>query len=148
MPSSGLSWHQACSWRTFINVGKNACKVKINKHILQFILCAWVLCLHGCLHVVWPRKASNRDIGTEPVCAVKHLGAAALSVRTTFPNGPSGSWAVAPLCPPGSLATEVLLSRPFPPEARFPQPKVRGFGGDSRAFQEETEGNLPAVGFA
>lgn len=34
------------------------------------------------------------------------------SVRTTFPNGPSGSWAVAPLCPPGTQATEELLSRP------------------------------------
>ncbi|MEJ1274858.1 hypothetical protein NN561_005749 [Cricetulus griseus] len=41
-------------------------------------------------------------------------GAAALSVRTTFPNGPSGGRAVAPLCPPGARATETLLSRPFP----------------------------------
>lgn len=36
------------------------------------------------------------------------------SVRTTFPNGPSGNWAVAPLCPPGTQTTEELLSRPPP----------------------------------
>lgn len=71
--------------------------------------------MNVCIHVVWLWKASDRDIGTEPVSATKHLGVAALSVRTTFPNGPSGSWAVAPLCPPGAQVTEALLSPALSP---------------------------------
>lgn len=86
-----------------------------------------MFCLHGCLHICGlAAESRERDIGTEPFNAAELLGADALSVWTTFPNGPSGSWAVAPLCPPGAQATESLLSWPFPLRLDFVSLRAAG----------------------
>ncbi|XP_059135142.1 zinc finger protein 570-like [Peromyscus eremicus] len=67
----------------------------------------------------------------------------ALSVRTTFPNGPSGSWAVAPFCPPGAQATESLLSGPFPLRLDFVN--LRAAGVEEIPEPSGQKRDLPAV---